>query len=360
MNVLDLLNDVKKEAVDYVPGGTPLPPIPEGITKCKLDANENQFGPSPKVVEALKGYLDDMYLYPANQITPTRNAIANNLGFEPNNIVMGTGSSSLICAVADLFFNPGDEMVLSTPTYIAYTLLESRYGITPVCVDNKNFASDVHGMLASITPKTKIAVIVNPNNPTGAKVSNEDMRYFMENVPEHVITVVDEAYFEWVDDKEHISMMEYVKAGKNVIVLRTFSKLYGLAGLRLGYAVTTPEIQQHLVKLEFNYGANRLVLQGAQIAIKDEEYIAASINNNTVGRNYISNALKSFGFDIVESSASFVYFNPHRDTQKFILDLNQYGVIIRGFGPTYVRVSIGRPEQNEQFVKAVEAILAKK
>lgn len=359
MEIINLLSNVKKEAVDYVPGGTPLPPIPEGITKCKLDANENQFGPSKKLVQFMKDNLDDMYLYPANQIKPTRAAIASHLGFEPNNIVLGSGSSSLICAVADLFFNPGDEMVLSTPTYVAYTLLESRYGIKPVCVDNKNFASDVHGMLASITDKTKIAVIVNPNNPTGAKVSNEDMRYFMENVPSHVITVVDEAYFEWVDDKDHISMMEYVKQGKNVIVLRTFSKLYGLAGLRLGYAVTTPEIQAHLVKLEFNYGPNRLVLQGARVALEDKEYIEASIANNTSGRKYISEELKAVGFDIVESATSFIYFAPHRDTQQFILDLNQHGVIIRGFGPKYVRVSIGRPEQNKQFVEAVKKIVQK-
>lgn len=357
MKILDLLNDVKKNSVDYVPGGVPLPPIPAGIKKCKLDANENQLGPSKKVVDALKAELDDMYNYPADQINITREAVAKAIGFEKNNIVMGSGSSSLILAIADMFFNPGDEMVISTPSYIAYSLLESRYGITPVCVPNKDFASDVHAMLDHITDKTKIAVLVNPNNPTGAKVSNEDMCYFMDNVPDHVITVVDEAYYEWVNDKNHMTMMDYVKKGKNVIVLRTFSKIYGLAGLRFGFAVTTKEIQEHLVKMEFNYGANRLVLKAARFALEDHEYLAKSIENNTKGRTYLNQALLDFGFDVVPSSTSFIYFDPHIDTQQLILDLNQHGVIIRRFGEQYVRVSIGLPEQNKQFVEALDNIL---
>ncbi len=359
MDIKSLLSATKKDVVNYIPGGVPLPPIPDGINKCKLDANENQFGPSKKVVEAMKEELDTMYYYPLEQIGLTRQAIATWQGFEKENIVLGCGSSSLICAIGELFFNPGDEMVISTPSYIAYSLLVSRHGITMKSVDNKNFASDVYAMLDAITDKTKLAVIVNPNNPTGKKISNEEMRYFMDNVPDHVITVIDEAYFEWVDDAAHISMSEYINKGKNVIVLRTFSKIFGLAGLRLGYAMTTKEIQEHLVKMEFNYAPNRLALKAARVAIKDEDHIKKSIENNTVGRTYISKELIDLGFDIVESSASFVFFDPHCDTQQLILDLNQHGVIIRRFGEQYVRVSIGRPEQNKQFIDALHSIFKK-
>lgn len=359
MKIYDLLNDTKKDAKDYAPGGSVLPPMPMGVTKCKLDANENQLGPSSKVVESMKADLDDMYLYPLEQVSLTRKAIAKWQGFNPENVVLASGSSSLIFGIADMFLNPGDEIVMCTPTYVSYTLFASRYGITLVDVPNKDFASDTHAMLDAITPKTKLAIIVNPNNPTGAKVSNADMCYFIENLPEHVIAVIDEAYFEWVDDSTHMTMMEYVHKNKNVIVLRTFSKLFGLAGLRLGYAITTKEIQEHLVKTELNYGPSRLVLKAARVAIEDKEYIARSIKNNTDGRNYLSKELRSFGFDIVESSASFIYFAPHMDTKQLILDLNQRGVIIRGFGETYVRVSIGRPEQNEQFVNALKDILNK-
>lgn len=359
MKVYDLLNDVKKDSKNYVAGGSPLPPIPEGVTKCKLNANENQLGPSPKVVEAMKQDLENMYLYPLEQTNVTRKAIARWLGFAPENIVLGSGSGSLICAIADMFINPGEEIIMCTPSYVTYTLLPSRYGAKLVEVPNKNFASDVQGMLDAITDNTKMAVIVNPNNPTGGKVSNEDMCYFMENVPDHVITVVDEAYFEWVDDPTHMSMMKYVKENKNIIVLRTFSKIFGLAGLRLGYAVTTKEIQEHLVKTEFNYGPNRLVLKAARVAIEDKEYIAKSIKNNTDGRNYLLKELRALGFDVVESYASFIYFAPHTNTQQLILDLNQRGVMIRGFGETYVRVSIGRPEQNEQFINALKEIVNK-
>ncbi len=359
MNIKDLLNNEKKAAVNYVPGGVPLPPIPEGITKCKLDANENQFGPSRKVVEVMKSELDNLFYYPLEQNNLTRNAIASWQGLEPQNIVLGCGSSALICGIGEMFLNPGDELVISTPSYVAYSIIVSRHGTIMKSVDNKDFASDVHAMLDAITEKTKLAVLVNPNNPTGKKVSNEDMRYFMDNVPDHVITIVDEAYFEWVDDPNHISMVEYIDKGKNVIVLRTFSKLFGLAGLRLGYAMTSKEIQEHLVKMEFNYGPNRLALVAARSAIEDKEYIKNSIANNTTGRNYISNELKKLNFDIVESSASFIFFDPHCDTQQLILDLNQRGVIIRRFGEQYVRVSIGLPEQNEQFIHALHDILKK-
>lgn len=359
MKVYELLNDIKKDSKDYVAGGSPLPPIPKGVTKCKLNANENQLGPSPKVVEAMTKDLTDMYLYPLEQTNIAREAIASWQGFEPENIVLGSGSGSLICAIAELFINPGEEIIMCTPSYVTYTLLPSRYGAKLVEVPNKDFASDVHAMLDAVTDKTKLAVIVNPNNPTGAKVSNEDMCYFIEHLPEHVIAVVDEAYFEWVDDPNHMTMMKYVRENKNIIVLRTFSKLFGLAGLRLGYAVTTKEIQEHLKKMEFNYGPNRLVLKAVKVAIEDKEYITKSIKNNTDGRNYLQKELRALGFDVIESYTSFIYFAPHRNTKQLILDLNERGVMIRGFGETYVRVSIGRPEQNEQFINALKEIVNK-
>lgn len=359
MKIYDLLNDIKKDAQDYAPGGSALPPMPAGVTKCKLDANENQLGPSKKVVDTMKEDLDNMYLYPLEQMRLTRDAIASWQGFDPQNVVLASGSSSLILGVAEMFLNPGDEIVMCTPTYVTYTLLSSRYGAKLVTVPNIDFASDVHSMLNAITDKTKLAIIVNPNNPTGAKVSNEDMCYFIEHLPEHVIAVIDEAYFEWVDDASHMTMMKYVHENRNVIVLRTFSKLFGLAGLRLGYAITTKEIQEHLVKTELNYGPSRLILKAARAAIEDKEYIQKSIKNNTDGRNYLNKELRALGFDVVESSASFIYFAPHVDTKQLILDLNQRGVIIRGFGETYSRVSIGRPEQNEQFINALKDILKK-
>ncbi|MDD8049369.1 MAG: histidinol-phosphate transaminase [Thomasclavelia sp.] len=356
MDIKHLLRNEMKDARGYTPGGTPLPPIPDGITVAKLNANENQFGPSKKVCEYMKNNLEDMYLYPLSKVTEARRAIAEYYGFNEDNISIAAGSSSLICGIADLFLNKGDEVLISSPSYVAYYLMPERYGAKLIEVDNKNFASDIDELLNNINDKTKLVCIVNPNNPTGGIVSNEMIKKYMDNVPDDVITVIDEAYFEWIDDDSYESAMKYVKENKNVIVLKTFSKIYGLAGLRAGFAVSTKEIVEELHKIEFNYGINRLVAGAIPVALADKEYLEASRANNTTGRNYIYNEMKKMGIEVEMSYTSFLYFKTKKDPKEVLLDLNQKGVKIRPFGD-YLRVSIGRPEQNEQFIKALKEIL---
>lgn len=356
MEIKDLLRVHMKSAKGYTPGGKPLPPIKEGINVCKLNANENQLGPSPKVVEYCKEHLNDMYLYPLETVKQARSAIAKFQNVSEDNVNIAAGSSSLICAISDLFLNPDDEIIICSPSYMAYYLMPDRYGAKMIEVPNKNYASDIQGMLDAITDKTKLVVIVNPNNPTGGKVSNEDMKYYMDNVPDHVITIVDEAYYEWVDDPKHESAIQYVKSNDKLIVLRTFSKLFGLAGLRAAYSIASKEIQSELMKLEFNYGANRLICGAIPIALNDTEYLKKSVANNTNGRKYLMEEMRKLGLEVVESYTSFIYFKPSCDPQKLLLDLNERGVIIRPFNE-YLRVSIGRPEQNEQYINALKDIL---
>ena len=356
MTILDLLREPMKTSDGYAAGGKAMPAIPEGIKIAKLNANENQLGPSPKVVDTMSIALTQAYLYPFEQTDLTREAIAKWVGFESENICISNGSTGLICTLGDVFLNPGDEVIMSSPSYMAYYSMPGRYGAKLVEVADKNFASNPQAILEAITDKTKLVVIVNPNNPTGALMSNEDMDYYMANVPDHVITVFDEAYIEWVDTEGYHDATKYVKEGKNVIILRTFSKIFGLAGLRLGYAITTPEIARYLKMIEFNYGPNRIALIGARSAIEDKEYIAASRKNNTDGRNYIMKELRDLGFKVVQSYTSFVYFAPTMDTEYLINELAKKGVLIRDFGKTYSRVSVGRPEQNEQFIYAVKEI----
>jgi histidinol-phosphate aminotransferase len=357
MTIFDLLKDPMKTAGGYIAGGKPLPAPPKDVIPAKLNANENQFGPSPKVIVAMQNALKDVYLYPFEQIGLTRNALATWLDFKPENIRLANGSMSLICAIGDVFLNPNDEVAMCTPSYMAYYSMPGRYGAKIVEIPNKNFATDVQGLLDAITEKTKLCIIVNPNNPTGGRISNAELQYFMNHVPEHVITIVDEAYMDWVDEDGYENATKYVRKNKNVIILRTFSKLFGLAGMRFGYAITTPEISKYLGIVEANYGPDRLALIAAREAIKDTDYIEASIANNTHGRNYLMRELTALGFEVIPSYASFVYFTPKMDTAYLIDELNKRGVYIRDFGKTYSRVSIGLPHQNEQFINALKDIL---
>lgn len=355
MEIKHLLRSQMVNAKGYVPGGTPLPPVPDGVTICKLNANENQFGPSPKVIEVMKEALSQMYLYPLEQTNITRQAIASWQGVDVNNVNLGAGSSSLICAIADLFLNPGDEVLVSNPSYIAYSLMPERYGAKLVGVPSKNNAGNIEGLLKAINPNTKLVVIVNPNNPTGGMNTSKEIDYYFENVPDSVITIVDEAYFEWVDDPNHESAKKHIN-NKKVIVLRTFSKIFGLAGLRMGYALSNPIIQEQLMKLEFNYGPGRLALIAAREAIKDAQYIQDSIKNNTDGRNYICHEFDQMGINYIKPYGSFVMFTPNKDTNTTLLELNKRGVIVRPFG-NQLRVSIGLPNQNKQFIEALKEIL---
>lgn len=357
MEIKDLLRKPMAQAKGYTPGGTPLPPVPEGIPVCKLNANENQLGPSKRVVATMSEALNEMYLYPLEQVGLTRNALAEYVGVKPNNISLAAGSSSLICAIADLFLNPDDEVLICSPSYVAYSLMPPRYGAKLVELADKDNAADLDALLKNITPKTKLVLIVNPNNPTGGMRTSKEIDEYFAQVPDHVVTIVDEAYFEWVDDPQHESAIKHIN-DKKVIVLRTFSKIFGLAGLRLGYAVCSPQIQEQLLKLEFNYGPNRLALIGAREAIKDQDYIKASIANNTNGRNFLNKTLKDAGFEVIPSYASFILFKPTCDPQQLLLDLNQRGIILRPFGD-YLRISVGRPEQNQQFAAALTDILKK-
>lgn len=357
MAILDLLREPMKTAGGYIAGGKPLPTPPNGVVPAKLNANENQLGPSSKVLQAIQDELKNINLYPFEQNNLTRKALAEWLHFKPENIRMANGSMSLICAIGDVFLNPGDEVAMCTPSYMAYYSLPGRYGATLVEVPNKDFATDVKALLKAITKKTKLCIIVNPNNPTGGKISNADLQYFMDNVPDHVITIVDEAYIEWVDDNAYQNATKYVHENRNVIILRTFSKIFGLAGLRFGYLITTSEISQYLGIVEANYGPDRLALIAAREAIKDTEHLAASLKNNTDGRKYLTTELRALGFDVIESYASFIYFAPKMDTAYMIDELNKRGVYIRDFGKTYSRVSIGRPEQNKQFINNLKEIV---
>lgn len=359
MEVKELLRDPLKGFTAYKPGGKKVK-VREGVSEIiQLNANENQLGPSPKAIEAMSEAtkISNFYPFTFGQSDKARKVIANYHGVSVEEVMITSGSTGIISAFGEMFLNQGDEVITCEPTYDSYKAMAARYGAKFKSVPLKDFRFDLEGMLAKVTNKTKLLIIVNPNNPTGTLLSNEELDDFMSKVPDHVIVVIDEAYFEWIGDPNYTSSIKYVLEGKKVVVLRTFSKLYGMAGVRMGYGIMLKDICKEMMNVEWNYGASRIGLAGAMAALEDTEYVERSLNNNTQGRIYLTKVLKDAGFDVVESYASFIYFYPNGFSADELVDkLGSYGVIIRAFGK-YTRISIGLPYQNELFEKTLQKVL---
>ncbi len=359
MKIKDLLREPLKNFTPYKPGGKKLE-VEDGIQEIeRLNANENQLGPSPKAIKAMEKELLKCNFYPFtfDDLEKAREKIGRYHGFSKDHVMITGGTSGIISALGEIFLNPLDEVITCDPTYAAYSAMVQRYGAIYRYAPLKNYRFDLETLAQMINDKTKLIIIVNPNNPTGTVFTNKEIEDFLDKVPDHVITVIDEAYFDWIDDPSYHSATKYVHSNKNIIVMKTFSKLYGMAGVRAGYALMKPELCQEMKNVEFGYGASRLAVVGMMAALEDTEYVKKSIQNNTDGRNYLTKALQDVGFEVVPSYASFVYFLPKGiDSSTLIEKLALKGVFIRGYGQ-YARISVGLPYQNEKFVQELKNIL---
>lgn len=341
----------------YTAGGMMVKPGP-GVVK--LNANENQMGPSPKAIEAMEEELKKTNLYPMESIGNLKKTISEYLGMPVSCINPFNGSGAGIQAIAEAFLNPGDELLLCSPTYMQYYRLPAQFGAKLVEVQGEDgLSTDLDALKAGITDKTKLIFICNPNNPTGTLLCPEKLSKFIDELPKHVILVVDEAYIDWIGDDEYPSMVTKVADDTNLIVLRTFSKIYGLAGARCGYAVANEEIISALSAIAGIFGTNRVAAAGAAAALKDVDFYRAAQDNNTTQRAYISDELEKLGCSVVPSSTSFIYFAPHCDTKECMSYLESKGVYIRWFSEEYIRVSIGLPMQNQQFLDAIGEYIVK-
>ncbi|QGT99553.1 hypothetical protein SYNTR_0960 [Candidatus Syntrophocurvum alkaliphilum] len=356
----------RKEIFDlkpYVPGK----PIEEvkrelGIDDIiKLASNENPIGPSPKGVEAVEKALAQLHFYPDSNCFYLKNRLSEILGYENENLIIGNGSDEVLKLIAETFINQGDEVVFADPSFVEYEFTAKIMGAACIKVNLKDFTHDLEAMLQAITDKTKIVYICNPNNPTGTIVTEQEMDYFMNNVPEDVLVVFDEAYVEYVEAENFASGLKYVDQGKNALVLRTFSKIYGLAALRIGYAITTKEIAQAIERVIEPFNVNMLAQVAALAAIDDHEHVKKSQNLNSEGKQYLYKEFKNLGFDYVPTEANFIFVDTHKDIQFIFNKLLQLGVIIRTgdiFGyPTYMRLTIGTKQENERLINALKAIL---
>jgi len=343
----------------YVPGK----PIEElerelGITNSiKLASNENPLGPSPKAVAAMKKVLDDQNRYPDGSGYYLSQALAKKYDIGLSQIILGNGSNELIELAVRTYVQSGDEVISADPSFVVYKMITQAAGGTNVIVPCRELRHDLDAMADRITQKTKIIFICNPNNPTGTMNTVTEMNRFLERVPEQVLVVLDEAYFEYVTHAEYPDGLDYLNAGKNVLVLRTFSKIYGLAGLRIGYGMTKPEIAETMNKVRQPFNTNAPAQVGALAALGDRKHVEKSVAINNEGKQFLYQSFGQFGIKYVPTETNFIFFETALEGKAVYAALLKQGVIIRPMGPKYLRVTIGLPEENKRFIAELEKIV---
>jgi histidinol-phosphate aminotransferase len=343
----------------YVPGK----PIEElqrefGLTRViKLASNENPIGPSPKAVAALSGVHDQLHRYPDGSAYRLRQAVADRWKLSLDQIILGNGSDEILGLLARTFLAPGDEAVMADHTFVIYRMEVMAAHGKPVIVPLTNWTHDLEGMAQAVSPKTRLLFVCNPNNPTGTMVPADAIDRLMARIPHEVIVVFDEAYFEYVRDPRFPDTLAYVKEGRNVIVLRTFSKIYGLAGLRIGYGMSTPEINNFLNRVRPPFNANSLAQRAALAALGDDEHVSKSRAVNAAGMDQVGSGLQALGLTVIPSEANFLYFDVRRDGRQVFEALLREGIIVRHIDGTMLRVTIGQPDENRAFLQALAKVL---
>lgn len=345
----------------YVPGK----PIDElqrelGLSRIvKLASNENPLGPSPKALAVLADAAATLHRYPDGGAFRLRTGLADRWKVSLDQVILGNGSDEIIGMLARAFLSPGDEAVMADNTFVIYKMEVTAAHGTPVIVPLRDGRHDLGAMARAVTPRTKLLFVCNPNNPTGTMVSAAEITALMANVPEHVIVVFDEAYCEYVRDPHFPDSLGYVRQTRNAIVLRTFSKIYGLAGLRIGYGVTTAEIAGYLNRVRPPFNANSLAQRAALAALGDEEHVARSRAMNQMEMAGVRTGLLALGLQPLPSEANFLYFDAGQDGRALYEALLRKGVIVRHIEGNYVRVTIGLPEENRQFLQALTTVLGR-
>lgn len=339
----------------YVPGK----PIEElerelGISNSiKLASNENPVGPSPAAIRAIKESFADINRYPDGSGFYLKRALAEKLDVSDEEIILGNGSNELLDLAAKTFLKDGDEAVMATPSFVVYFMAVQSVGGKSIQVPLKNYTHNLSAMAASITSATRMVFIANPNNPTGTINKKDEFESLMEKVPDNVLVVMDEAYYEYVSDHDYADSMKYLRSEKNILILRTFSKIYGLAGLRVGYGIAKKEILADMNRLRAPFNTSTIAQKAALAALSDDAHVSRSREVNSAGKEYLYRELSALGISFVPTEANFVYI-PVEGSVALYERLLKMGVIIRPMGPSAVRVTIGLPEENRRFIEALK------
>ena len=351
------------EIIPYEPGK----PIPEvqreyGLSDVvKLASNENPLGPSPRALEAVRAALPELNRYPDAGGYYLKGKLSALLNVPPSMIVLGNGSAELVELVTEAFVGEGDEAVIGRYAFFKYRIAVQIMNGVVVWAPMPDLTYNAEAMLEKVTPKTKVLFIANSNNPTGTLMLREQVDYLMSKLPEDVVAVFDEAYWDYRDPQRYPDTMAFVREGRNVVVLRTFSKSYGLAGLRIGYALTTEPIARAMNRVREAFNTNLIGQIAATAALDDESFLREVLKVNAEGKRYFYRELARLGVEYVPTDANFVLMKTPLPGRDFFKRLLKRGVIVRpvdGYGlPEYVRVSIGLSSENERFFAELEGLL---
>jgi histidinol-phosphate aminotransferase len=326
----------------------------------KLASNENPLGPSPAALAAMQKVLANMNLYPDGNAFYLKQKLAEKLGVTPANLVLGNGSNEIIEFIGHTYFAPGVDVVVSQFCFAIYPLVAKMFGANVVTVPAKDYGHDLPAMLKAITPQTRAIFVANPNNPTGTLAPREEVIEFVNEVPDDVLLVMDEAYIEFLDDAVDLVSLIRLGVRKNLILMRTFSKIFGLAGLRLGYGIGNPDLIATLEKTRQPFNINSIAQAGAIAALDDAEHMRKTRENNARGLDFFQRAFRDLKLEYVPSFANFILVRVG-EGQKVFEAMQKLGVITRPMGgyqlPEWIRISVGTPQENERGLAALKKVL---
>ncbi|HEX4604094.1 MAG TPA: histidinol-phosphate transaminase [Candidatus Angelobacter sp.] len=367
--VLDQIPEHIRALVGYVPGKPMRQAQREsGVAMIKLASNENPFGPSPLALEAIRAAAAEVNLYPDNDASELRQALAARHQLAEEQIFIADGSLGILDVLARTFLVPGTNCISSERSFISYPLVTRTIGAEFIEVPMRQDAYDLDAIAAAVNEQTRVVILANPNNPTGTMFDADATEAFLRRVPESVLVVLDEAYSDFA---EHFARQrgitysrsfEYVRAGQqNVLVLRTFSKAHGLAGIRLGYACGDPELLRTFARVRNSFSISVVAEAAGLAAIRDEDHIHKTVENNAAGAAWLMERFAEIGVHAVPTSANFIHFTIDEDAAAFARRMQAEGVIVRSLAPwgnpNAIRVSIGTPEENETFFWALKKLM---
>ncbi|WP_419889261.1 histidinol-phosphate transaminase [Paenibacillus xylanexedens] len=329
----------------------------------KLASNENPYGSSPAALEAITREMTNISIYPDGSSVELTGVLAKHLCVERNNLIFGCGSDEIIALITRAFFLPGDETIMADQTFSVYKSNADIEGAVSIEVPLKDGTHDLSAMLAQINDKTKAVWVCNPNNPTGTIISEQELTAFMDRVPAHVMVILDEAYYEFVTDEAYPQSIPLIERYPNLVILRTFSKIYGLASLRIGYGIARPEIIDLINRVREPFNTSRFGQVAAKAALLDQDFVQECSKRNATDRDYLQNEFTRLGLSYFPSQGNFIMVDLNMPSAIAFQSLLKQAIIVRsGFQvyPTYIRVSVGTSEQNRAFVTALENTLAEK
>jgi len=328
----------------------------------KLASNENSFGPSPKALAAIRKALKGVNRYPDGSCYYLKSKLAKKLKVKPDNLTFGNGSDELIAVIIQAFMNEDENAIVAEPTFLEYRLITEACGRQVKVVPDINLKYDLDGMRKAVDEKTKVIFIANPDNPTGTYINDKQLTKFLDGIPDYVIVVMDEAYYDFINVKDYPDTITHLE-DSNLIILRTFSKAHGLAGLRIGYAMANSELIECMNRVRQPFNVNSLAQVAAGASLGDTSHLKKTREMTFKGKKFLYDALDKMGTAYVPSQTNFILIDVKRDSREFFQKMLKYGVIVRDMKPyrldNYIRVTVGTDKENRKFIEAFKKVMSR-